>query len=54
VKTKTAQLDWREGRRRRAWDLKQQGRKQQDITAALGVTPWVVSQWLNTDQADAL
>jgi transcriptional regulator len=28
-------LDWREGRRRRAWELKQQGWKQQDIAAAL-------------------
>ena len=44
--TKTAQLDWREGRRRRAWELKQQGWKQQDIAAAVGVTPGAVSQWL--------
>jgi hypothetical protein len=34
-----ARLDWREGRRRRAWELKEQGWKQQDIAAALGVTP---------------
>ena len=27
---KPPQLDWREGRRRRAWELKQQGWKQQD------------------------
>src|SRR5215469_12349155 len=46
MKTKTAQLDWREGRRRRAWELKEQGWKQQDIAAALGVTPGAVSQWL--------
>ena len=43
---KTPQLDWREGRRRRAWELQQQGWKQQDIAAALGVTPGAVSQWL--------
>ena len=43
---KTPQLDWREGRRRRAWELKQQGWKQQDIAAALGVTGGAVSQWL--------
>ena len=46
MKTKTAQLDWREGRRRRAWELKAQGWKQQDIAAALGVTSGAVSQWL--------
>ena len=46
MSTKTAQLDWREGRRRRAWELKEQGWKQQDIAAALGVTPGAVSQWL--------
>jgi transposase len=38
--------DWREVRRRRAWDLKQQGWKQRDIAAALGVTEGAVSQWL--------
>jgi predicted transcriptional regulator len=43
---KAPELAWREGGRRRAWELKQQGRKQQDIAAALGVTPGAVSQWL--------
>lgn len=42
----TTRLDWLEGRRRRAWELKQQGWKQQDIAAALGVTKGAVSQWL--------
>ena len=51
MSTKTTQLDWREGRRRRAWELKQPGWKQpgwkqQDSAAALGVTPGAVSQWL--------
>jgi transposase len=46
MKTTSTQLDWREGRRRRAWELKQQGWKQQDIAVALGVTPGAVSQWL--------
>ncbi len=46
MSTKTTQLDWREGRRRRAWELQQQGWKQQDIAAARGVTPGAVSQWL--------
>lgn len=39
-------LDWLEGRRRRAWELKQQGWKQQDIATALGVTKGAVSQWM--------
>jgi len=46
MSTKTARLDWREGRRRRAWELKEHGWKQQDIAAALGVTEGAVSQWL--------
>jgi transposase len=46
MSTKKPELDWREGRRRRAWELKQQGWKQQDIAAALGVTVGAVSQWL--------
>jgi transposase len=46
MQTTATQLDWREGRRHRAWELKQQGWKQQDIAAALGVTAGAVSQWL--------
>jgi transposase len=38
--------DWREGRRLRAWDLKQQDWSQQAIADALGVTPGAVSQWM--------
>src|SRR6266568_4736555 len=38
--------DWREGRRFRAWELKQQGWTQRLIAAALGVTPRAVSQWM--------
>lgn len=38
--------DWREGRRFRAWELKQQGWKQVCIAEALGVTAGAVSQWL--------
>jgi transposase len=38
--------DWREARRLRAWELKQQGWPQQTIAVALGVTPGAVSQWL--------
>jgi len=39
--------DWREGRRVRAWELAQQGWKQKDIAAALGVSGSAVSQWLS-------
>lgn len=46
MSTKTTQLDWREGRRQRAWELKPQGWKQAASAAALGVTPGAVSQWL--------
>lgn len=46
MNTQKTRLDWLEGRRRRAWELKQQGWKQQDIAAALGVTPGAVSQWM--------
>ena len=38
--------DLREYRRFRAWELRQQGWKQQDIADALGVTQGAVSQWL--------
>jgi transposase len=43
--------DWREYRRLRAWELKQQGWKQKDIAEALGVTPGAVSQWMKRAQA---
>lgn len=39
-------MDWREGRRLRAWELKQQDWSQQAIADALGVTPGAVSQWM--------
>jgi transposase len=38
--------DWREARRYRAWELKQQGWKQKDIAHALGISESAVSQWL--------
>jgi transposase len=38
--------DWREERRKRAWELKQAGWKQRDIAAALGVSEGAVSQWV--------
>src|SRR5258706_2603054 len=39
-------IDWREGRRLRAWDLHQQGWSQKQIAIALGVTKGAVSQWI--------
>ena len=38
--------DWREGRRLRAWELKQQGWNQREIAQALGITEGAVSQWM--------
>ncbi|MGZ3664167.1 MAG: sigma factor-like helix-turn-helix DNA-binding protein [Ktedonobacterales bacterium] len=46
MSTKTTQMDWHEGRRRRVWELKPHGWKQQDVAAALGVTQGAVNQWL--------
>jgi predicted transcriptional regulator len=38
--------DWREARRNRAWEMKQESWKQQDIAQAPGVSKSAVSQWL--------
>jgi transposase len=38
--------DWREGRRLRAFELKEQGWKQTEIADALGVSEGAVSQWM--------
>jgi transposase len=38
--------DWREGRRLRAFELKQEGWSQQEIADALGVSKGAVSQWM--------
>jgi transposase len=38
--------DWREGRRFRAFELKQQGWSQQRIAEALGVSKGALSQWM--------
>ncbi len=39
-------VDWREGRRLRAWDLHHQGWTQAKIAEALGVSQGAVSQWI--------
>jgi transposase len=54
MNTKTARLDWREGRRRRAWELKEAGWKQQDIAVALGVSGGAVSQWLTRARTEGV
>jgi transposase len=54
MSTKTTRLDWREGRRRRAWELKEAGWKQQDIAVALGVSGGAVSQWLTRARAEGV
>jgi transposase len=46
--------DWREGRRLRAWTLHEQGWKQREIAAALGVTEGAVSQWLTRARAEGV
>lgn len=38
--------DWREGRRLRAFELKQEGCSQQRIAEALGVSKGALSQWM--------
>jgi transposase len=48
------QLEWKEGRRRRAWELSQQGWKQKDIAAALGVSKGAVSQWLKRARKEGI
>jgi transposase len=46
-------VDWREGRRLRAWELSQQGWRQREIACALGVTPGAVCQWMKRAEAGA-
>lgn len=46
-KSSSQTTDLREYRRFRAWELHQQGWKQQAIADALGVTQGAVSQWLS-------
>ena len=54
MKTLKARLDWREGRRRRAWELRQAGWKHAEIAAALGVTRGAVSQWLTRARVEGV
>jgi transposase len=44
-------MDWREGRRLRAWELYDQGWSQKQIAAALGVSKGAVSQWVARGKA---
>jgi transposase len=44
--------DWREWRRLRAWQLRQQGWGQRDIAEALGATEGAVSRWVRRARQD--
>jgi transposase len=46
--------DWREGRRLRAFELKQEGWSQQRIAEALGVSKGAVSQWMKRGREGGL
>jgi transposase len=46
--------NWREGRRLRAYELKQQGWKQTEIADALGVTEGAVSQWMKRAREEGM
>ncbi|HYT37008.1 MAG TPA: winged helix-turn-helix domain-containing protein [Ktedonobacteraceae bacterium] len=43
--------DWREERRKRAWELNEQGWQQKEIAEALGVSKGAVSQWMKRGRA---
>jgi transposase len=45
-RTEEQQGDWKEWRRRRAWELFEQGWSQKKIAETLGVTQGAVSQWM--------
>jgi transposase len=46
--------DWREGRRLRALELKEQGWSQRAIAQALGVTEGAVSQWMKRARTEGI
>lgn len=46
--------DWREERRRRAWELAQQNWRQRAIATALGVSPGAVGQWMSRAKRDGV
>jgi transposase len=46
--------DWREGRRLRAWELKEEGWKQHEIADALGVSKGAVSQWIKRGREEGV
>src|SRR5258708_14487165 len=54
MKTAQTRLEGREGRRRRAWELKQGGGKQTQSAAAVGVTSGAGSQWLTRARVDGV
>ena len=53
-KEKKEPQDWREIRRRRAWELKQAGWQAIKIAEALGVTRGAVSQWFKKAETEGV
>jgi transposase len=49
--TTSLPTNWREARRLRAWELKQQGWEQRAIARALGVSEGAVCQWMSRARA---
>src|SRR6478672_6169898 len=52
--TSATPLNWKEGRRRRAWELRQLGWTQQEIATALGCAQSSVSGWIRRAQAEGV
>lgn len=54
MKSSSASPTWREGRRIRAWTLKQRGWANAEIAEALGVSAAAVGQWVRSAQAEGV
>lgn len=52
--TKKQPEDWREARRLRVWELREQGWKAARIAEALGVTPGAMIQWFKKAENEGI